>query len=70
MITKVQRWGNSQGLRLSRELLSNAVLNVGDAVEGWAPPAVWLFRGGRFAWSSANSPPSPGTAEPGPPTAS
>jgi len=33
MITKVQKWGNSQGLRLSKELLSNLDLNVGDAVE-------------------------------------
>jgi len=33
MITKVQKWGNSQGLRLSKELLSNVDLNVGDAVE-------------------------------------
>jgi antitoxin MazE len=33
MITKVQKWGNSQGLRLSKELLSNVALNVGDAVE-------------------------------------
>jgi antitoxin MazE len=33
MITKVQKWGNSQGLRLSKELLSNVDLSVGDAVE-------------------------------------
>jgi antitoxin MazE len=33
MLTKVQKWGNSQGLRLSKELLSNVDLNVGDAVE-------------------------------------
>ena len=24
MVTKVQKWGNSQGLRLSKELLSDA----------------------------------------------
>ena len=32
MITKVQKWGNSQGLRLSKELLSGAEIDVGDAV--------------------------------------
>lgn len=33
MITKVQKWGNSQGLRLSKDLLSDADIEVGDAVE-------------------------------------
>jgi antitoxin MazE len=33
MITKVQKWGNSQGLRLSKELLSDVEIEVGDAVE-------------------------------------
>jgi antitoxin MazE len=33
MITKVQKWGNSQGVRLSKELLSNVEIKVGDAVE-------------------------------------
>jgi antitoxin MazE len=33
MITKVQKWGNSQGLRLSKEILSNADIEVGDAVD-------------------------------------
>ena len=33
MITKIQKWGNSQGLRLSKELLSDADVDVGDAVE-------------------------------------
>lgn len=33
MITKIQKWGNSQGLRLSKELLSNVEIDVGDAVE-------------------------------------
>jgi antitoxin MazE len=32
MITKVQKWGNSQGVRLSKALLSDAEINVGDAV--------------------------------------
>ena len=33
MLTKVQKWGNSQGLRLSKELLSDVRINVGDAVD-------------------------------------
>jgi antitoxin MazE len=33
MITKVQKWGNSQGLRLSKELLSDVAIEVGDAVD-------------------------------------
>ena len=33
MITKVQKWGNSQGLRINKELLSNADIEVGDAVD-------------------------------------
>ena len=32
MITKVQKWGNSQGVRLSREILSNIEIQVGDSV--------------------------------------
>src|SRR5660397_280275 len=33
MITIVQKWGNSQGLRLSKELLSGVDIQVGDAGE-------------------------------------
>jgi antitoxin MazE len=33
MITKVQKWGNSQGLRLSKALLSEVAIDVGDAVK-------------------------------------
>jgi antitoxin MazE len=32
MITKVQKWGNSQGLRLSKELLADVHVEVGDSV--------------------------------------
>lgn len=31
--TKVQKWGNSQGLRLSKQVLELADLAVGDEVE-------------------------------------
>ena len=33
MITRVQKWGNSQGLRLSRDVLADAGIEVGDAVD-------------------------------------
>jgi antitoxin component of MazEF toxin-antitoxin module len=33
MVTKVQRWGNSQGLRLSRQVLEDARISVGDDVD-------------------------------------
>ena len=32
-MSRIQRWGNSQGLRLSKELLRMADLDVGDSVE-------------------------------------
>ncbi|MDO9263160.1 MAG: hypothetical protein Q7U02_04280 [Desulfosalsimonadaceae bacterium] len=30
MLTKIQKWGNSQGLRISKNLLADAKLDVGD----------------------------------------
>ena len=33
MVTKVQKWGNSQGLRLAKHVLENARLTIGDEVE-------------------------------------
>ena len=33
MTAKVQKWGNSQGLRLAKHLLENARLKVGDEVD-------------------------------------
>ncbi len=33
MRTKVQKWGNSQGVRLSKELLSNIEIRIGDPVD-------------------------------------
>jgi antitoxin MazE len=32
MVTKVQKWGNSQGLRLARQVLEEARISVGDEV--------------------------------------
>ncbi len=33
MVTKVQKWGNSQGLRLSKQVLDLADIAVGDDVQ-------------------------------------
>lgn len=33
MITKVQKWGNSQGIRLPKEALRQININVGDEVD-------------------------------------
>ncbi len=33
MVTKVRRWGNSQGLRLSKQILQAAHVSVGDDVD-------------------------------------
>jgi len=33
MITKVQKWGNSQGVRLAKHVLSEMAIDVGDEVE-------------------------------------
>lgn len=33
MILKVQKWGNSQGIRLSKTLLADAAIEVGDEVK-------------------------------------
>ena len=33
MITKIQKWGNSHGVRLSKDVLRAADLDVGDAVD-------------------------------------
>ncbi|MBC8235980.1 AbrB/MazE/SpoVT family DNA-binding domain-containing protein, partial [bacterium] len=32
MLTKVQKWGNSQGLRFTKAILEEAQINVGDEV--------------------------------------
>ncbi len=33
MLAKIQKWGNSQGLRIAKTLLADAQINVGDEVE-------------------------------------
>ena len=33
MLAKIRKWGNSQGIRLAKHLLSDAKLDVGDEVD-------------------------------------
>ena len=33
MITRIQKWGNSQGLRLGKQVLEDACISVGDDVD-------------------------------------
>ena len=33
MVTKIQKWGNSQGLRIARQVLDEARIAVGDDVD-------------------------------------
>jgi len=33
MITKIQKWGNSQGLRIPRQILENVHVGVNDEVD-------------------------------------
>jgi antitoxin MazE len=33
MVTKVQKWGNSQGLRLPKQMLEEVRISVGDDVD-------------------------------------
>ena len=33
MVARVQKWGNSQGLRLAKHVLEDACISVGDDVE-------------------------------------
>jgi antitoxin MazE len=32
MLTKIQKWGNSQGFRIPKELLNDAHISIGDSV--------------------------------------
>jgi len=33
MVTRIQKWGNSQGLRLAKHVLEDACLSIGDDVD-------------------------------------
>lgn len=47
MITKIQKWGNSQGLRLTKNLLADARLEVGDQVDVSVKDGVMIVRPAR-----------------------
>lgn len=44
MPTKIQKWGNSQGLRIPREVLDEAHITVGDEVDVLAGDGVILVK--------------------------
>ena len=44
VVGKIQKWGNSQGLRLSRLLLAQAEIEVGDDVEVVASEQQFVVR--------------------------
>ena len=33
MLTRIQKWGNSQGIRIAKNILADVGLNVGDEVQ-------------------------------------
>jgi antitoxin MazE len=33
MVTRIQKWGNSQGLRLAKQVLDDASISIGDDVD-------------------------------------
>ena len=33
MVTKIQKWGNSQGLRLAKQVLEDVHISIGDDVD-------------------------------------
>ena len=43
MVTKVQKWGNSQGLRLARHVLEDAHISIGDDVDVTARDGVIII---------------------------
>ena len=43
MTTKIQKWGNSQGLRLPRHVLEDTHINVGDDVDITAKDGVIII---------------------------
>jgi len=43
MVTKVQKWGNSQGLRITRQVLEDAGIQIGDEVDVTARDGVILI---------------------------
>ena len=44
MVVKIQKWGNSQGLRLNKKLLEDAKLSVGDEVDITVKDGVMIIK--------------------------
>ena len=44
MLTRIQKWGNSQGLRLAKNLLVDAQLDIGDEVDISVKEGIMLIR--------------------------
>ncbi len=44
MVTRIQKWGNSQGLRIARTILESAQVDIGDEVNVSAEEGVILIR--------------------------
>ncbi len=47
MITRIQKWGNSQGLRLPKAVLADADIAVGDEVDVTVEGGVLVIRPAR-----------------------
>jgi antitoxin MazE len=47
MITRIQKWGNSQGLRLPKAMLADADIAVGDEVDVSVEGGVLVIRPAR-----------------------
>ncbi|MCX6581011.1 MAG: hypothetical protein NT166_12605 [Candidatus Aminicenantes bacterium] len=41
MVTKIQKWGNSQGLRFSSQVMKNAHISIGDEID-LAESEIWI----------------------------
>ena len=44
MLAKIQKWGNSQGLRLAKNLLADVQLDIGDEVDISVKEGIMLIR--------------------------
>jgi antitoxin component of MazEF toxin-antitoxin module len=51
MITKIQNWGNSQGLRLAKQVLEDAHISVGEEVADTARRRTNRRIEGRTIWT-------------------
>jgi len=54
VVTKVQKWGNSQGLRLARQVLEDARMAIGDEVDVSARDGVIIIAPARRVRGTRN----------------